>query len=198
MGTQCIGSVTFDIVPLRAGQALQAFHLRDRGDLVRVHASVIAPNSDMLDRVKASVLEVLRKEYEGTDITFPVTDLSGHRARLYLLLVAETSNGYRLGRDWLFDWKVDHTKPQRAVDALVGKVTGDLRNELSHGGCVDEFLQDQLTVFQALTVGKSTVQGGKESLHTETARWVCEKILRVSFDEQGHCEGVGLTAGGEL
>jgi RNA 3'-terminal phosphate cyclase len=36
-----------------------------------------------------------------------------------------------------------------------------LQKELAHGGCVDEFLEDQIVVFQALAEGESKVDGAE-------------------------------------
>ena len=125
-----------------------------------------------------------------------VNGFSGDEKRLYLLIVAESINVYRLGRDWLFDEKINKEKPQKTVERLVGKVMDDLEMEIGHGGCVDEFLQDQLVVFQTLAEGMSVVEGRRDaSLHTKTARWVVDTILGSKFDETGCCEGIGLKAG---
>jgi RNA 3'-terminal phosphate cyclase (ATP) len=65
---------------------------------------------------------------------------------------------------------------------------------------VDEYLRDQLVVFQALAEGRSSVYGGKSkdegvllgpSLHAKTAQWVAQKMLGVDFDDEGKCEGIG-------
>ena len=111
----------------------------------------------------------------------------------------ETSNGFRLGRDWLYDEKINTEKPSKTVDKLVTKVFDDLEEELEHGGCVDEFMQDQLVVFQALSKGRSRVLGRADaSLHTQTARWVASKIVGVEFDDSGGCEGIGFKASQRL
>jgi RNA 3'-terminal phosphate cyclase (ATP) len=81
----------------------------------------------------------------------------------------------------------------------VVQVSDDLLAEMEHGGCVDEYLRDQLVVFQALADGRSTVYGGmmkdtplKPSLHARTAQWVAKEILGVEFDDKGGCEGIGF------
>ena len=74
----------------------------------------------------------------------------------------------------------------------------DLLEELAHGGSVDEFMQDQLVLFQVLAHGRAVVNYGRNkeaTLHTQTARWVAEKMLGVEFDGNGTCEGVGFKAG---
>lgn len=114
-----------------------------------------------------------------------------------MLLVAETSNGYRLGRDWLYDQKTKGFKVEETCEKLVLKVVNDLKRELKHGGCVDEHMQDQLVVFQALAAGEAAIDAGKQgaSLHTKTARWVVEKLLGVNIDNKGNCHGVGFCVG---
>lgn len=88
---------------------------------------------------------------------------------------------------------------------MVKRVAAELIGEIEHGGCVDEYLRDQLVVFQALAAGRSVVLGGKNgsvrvepSLHAKTAQWVARKILRVDFDDDGGCEGVGFAPRGKF
>lgn len=132
------------------------------------------------------------------EILFPVDESSGSEKRFYLLVVAETSNEYRLGRDWLFDEKARSLSTEQICKKLVSKVIKDLKMELKHGGCVDEYMQDQLVVFQALAVGEAEVDcdiNRKASLHTKTARWVAEQVVGVKFDGFGRCEGLGYAVG---
>lgn len=57
-------------------------------------------------------------------------------------------------------------------------------------------MQDQLVIFQALTEGSSRVETGqlKPTLHTQTAKWVTERMLGISFlsEEREGEEGEGL------
>ena len=194
-GPRSMGKVTIDITPLKVGSTLPAFDFSDRGELVKIHCSILASTTDLLKEIHESVLRWSERRHPGVEVLFPVSELTGHRARLYLLLVAETSHGYRLGRDWLVDRKLNPDNPRKTAATIVDKVTADLAQELAHGGCVDEFLQDQLTVFQALARGRSTVAAGPTSLHTETTRWVCEKVLGIAFADDGGCDGIGYVAG---
>ncbi|KAL9118903.1 MAG: hypothetical protein Q9187_004542 [Circinaria calcarea] len=197
MGTTSVGSVTLDITPLKPESSLPAFRFEDRGNLIKIHASIIAPNSAARATVRERVLDKVQRVFPDVEVLFPVDDDSRHPKRLYLLLVAETSNGYRLGRDWLFDRRVKEATMDEHAKDLVGKVVGDLSHELAHGGCVDEHLQDQLIVFQALSEGRAVVDSGKNnegSLHTQTARWVVEQMLGLEFDK-GSCDGIGFRAG---
>ena len=193
-GRATVGKVTFDITPMAQGCALPGFSCQERGHLVKIHVSTFAPNTQFRASIRERVTKALYRLDNKAKIEFAVDEDSGHNKRLYLLLVAETSGGHRLGRDWLFDEKINEEKPHRTVDRLVSKVVQDLNAELAHGGCVDEYLQDQLVIFQALAKGKSKIDGGSPSLHTLTARWVCEKMLGIDFVD-GHCEGIGFAAG---
>ena len=194
MGTTSVGSVTLDITPLKPESCIPAFRLENRGEPIKIHASILAPTSAARALVRERVLDKIQRVYPDVEILFPVDDNSRHPKRLYLLLVAETSNGYRLGRDWLYDRRImEATMDDHAKD-LVGKVVGELGRELARGGCVDEYLQDQLVVFQALSEGRAVVDTGKNdqgSLHTQTARWVVEKVLGLDFDK-GSCTGIGF------
>lgn len=91
------------------------------------------------------------------------------------------------------------------VDRAFATVAEDIRTQ----ACLDEYLRDQLVIFQALAEGRSEVFSGAEeavvrmdgkdkekgTLHTQTAEWVCNEILEVVF-KNGVCEqGVGFAGG---
>ncbi|KAL2044053.1 hypothetical protein N7G274_003576 [Stereocaulon virgatum] len=197
-GRNQVGSVTFAIEPLYSASTLPTFVFQDRGSLAKVHVSILVPGVSIRNIVRNMVTTKLLAFYPDIDILFPVDEDSRSDKRLYILLVAETSNGYRLGCDWLFDMKSKGSAVEQKCERLVSKVIKDLKRELEHGGCVDEYMQDQLVIYQALVVGRAQVDGGKGkegTLHTRTARWVAEQILGLNFDEAGQCEGVGLVVG---
>ncbi|KAF8502448.1 RNA 3'-terminal phosphate cyclase [Gautieria morchelliformis] len=83
----------------------------------------------------------------------------------------------------------------------------ELARNLKHGGCVDDYLQDQIIIFMALAKGKSTVATGPLTMHTKTAVWLAEKLSGAKFqieDEHGtartilSCEGIGLASSSSL
>lgn len=201
-GTTQLGSVTYTITPLR--QQLPPFNLTKRGTIKSVQATIIAPRDteqhfcDELDLAFTNLES--RISTQPTDIDFDVTfEDSKHPKRFYLLLVATTSTDMKLGRDWLFDQAIRQGKSEHVVSTIVRKVAGDLMQEIDHGGCVDEFLRDQLIVFQVLARAGSHVDVGKStlSMHALTARWVAEQIVGVRFLDDGSCEGIGYCPRGE-
>lgn len=140
-----------------------------------------------------------------------------HPSQLYILLVAHTSTGFRLGRDALFGTHKDETVSgrgkqsgggkskqtmedrirklvKRCVDELMEELDdSDLGHELGNRGPLDVHMRDQVVVFEALgRVDSGRKRGGKDSrmqkkdekhwsLHTKTARWVCEEVLGIDW-----------------
>jgi RNA 3'-terminal phosphate cyclase (ATP) len=203
-----IGSATFVVTPIKS--TLPAFNLVDRGEIVHVKATIIAPKSTEWNwREELGLMFGRRSErFFGFNTTPSTDDLetsfedSHHEKRYYILLVATSSMGVKLGRDWLYDQAVRPGKTERIIPTMVKKVSDDLLAEIEHGGCVDEFSRDQLVVFQALAEGKSRVDGGKRgeerlepSLHARTAMWVAEGMLGTEWDGEGGCVGFGFGNG---
>ena len=197
-GRSEVGSVTFNIEPLPSASVLPTFSFQDRGGLAKVHVSVLAPEATARRSIRDKATAQLLAYNSEIEIMFPVDENSGSDKRLYLLLVAETSNGYRLGRDWLFDEKARGLSTDQVCEKLVSKVMKDLKKEMRHGGCVDEYMQDQIVVFQALAAGKAEIDFGNDreaTLHTKTARWVTDQVVGAGFDDLGRCKGLGYAVG---
>lgn len=204
-GRTCLGSATFSITPLNT--ALPAFNLTERGPIISVHATIIAPSQAEQDfRDNLDLMFEKRQFRLFVDAQDPSISISfspsHHEKRYYLLLVATSSAGVKLGRDWLYDGGVRAGKANLIVPNIVRKVSDDLLAEIAHGGCVDEWMADQLVVYQALAEGASRINHGRKgdrkveaSLHAKTAVWVAETVAGARFDGEGGCEGVGFHPG---
>ena len=201
-GRSEIGSVTFDIAPLPPTFVLPTFSFQHKGELIKVHVSILAPKAKTRNSIRDEMTAQLLAYNPDIEILFPVDENTGSEKRLYLLIVAESSNGYRLGRDWLFDGRTrGGSITEQVCEKLVSKVIKDFKREMEHGGCVDEYMQDQLVVFQTLAAGKAEVDygiGQEATLHTKTARWVAEQVVGATFDEVGRCQGLGYAVGGDV
>lgn len=198
-GRNEIGAVSFKITPLTKGSCLPAFRLTERGTITQITARILGTRS--------SEKRFYRELAKAVEVAFPDVDLelhfepSGHEKRLYLLLIADTSNGLKLGRDWLYDRRI--SSEEHVISEIVSKVVHDVLAETSHGGCVDVYMRDQIAVFQALAKGKSEVFGGRSetneplesSLHAQTAQWVSNEMLGVRWSDVSSCEGIGYAAG---
>ncbi|KAF2276283.1 RNA 3'-terminal phosphate cyclase, partial [Westerdykella ornata] len=201
-----LGCVEYEITPLRG--TLPGFRLAERGEVVHLTATFLAPKAcesqcrQVLETVvwkhRKKIFEEREVEWEQ-DVEVRFED-SGHSRRYYLLLVATTSTGMKLGRDWLHDGRaVKAGREETTIKMMVEKATKELISEVAKGGCVDKYLRDQLVVFQALAEGRSEVFAGdegsgkgEEDLHARTAQWVASRVLGVDFDEGGGCDGVGF------
>ncbi|KAK3832847.1 MAG: RNA 3'-terminal phosphate cyclase/enolpyruvate transferase [Linnemannia gamsii] len=204
-GGSQIGTATFDITPLPTGSCLAAFALTDRGAIAHIEATILGPKA-IQDTFQREVATSLASNFHGVSTTITFED-SGHHSRLYLLLVARSVNGHLLGRDWLYDRKTRGGELKGPIEQIVRQVVQQLQMEIEHGGCVDEYLRDQLVVFSALAKGKCRIDAGqcgegealKGSLHTRTAHWVAAQMLAVTVEEDGSIvEGIGLEAGSSL
>ncbi|KAF2838218.1 RNA 3'-terminal phosphate cyclase [Patellaria atrata CBS 101060] len=210
-GRVSLGEIQFEIEPLPPNKPFPAFNLENRGEITDIKATFLVPpvcethaREELKSTIRSRLGKLLQNPQGQVNISVSFED-SGHPKRLYLLLVATTSNGHELGRDWLYDGKLKGVDTSTealfvAASRLVSRVVGDLATELSHGGCVDEYMRDQIVVFQALAEGVSHVDVGKmedgrsvkPSLHTRTAWWVAEQMLGTTFDGDGKVEGVGF------
>ena len=204
-----------------SGFALPAFEVIQRGEVEKIYIKIVA-GENPVENLRIQLTNTIAEHF-GNELPVEVLEVedSGDARRLYVLLVAHTSNGWRLGRDFLGSGKnpKNPSEEQKIVGNACQTVVRDLKNEVKRGGCVDEFMQDQLVIFQALAQGRSCVDGGQDgvetveddeecgddagSLHTRTVRWVCEKMLRkvkedVKFQPDGLCQGVGWNEKGPV
>ena len=182
IGRSDVGQVTFEISPLTIN-VLPSFHIPRCGSVTCVHVTILAVDSSARQAIKAEVTAQLHRALPAAAINFLSEGDSGGPKRTYLLMVAETESGCRLGRDWLYEGnsieagrsrkKAQVSDFSKQAKDLVNRVIVDLQTELAHGGSVDSFMQDQLVIFQTLAQGTSTIDHGSlpETLHTLTARW---------------------------
>jgi RNA 3'-terminal phosphate cyclase (ATP) len=214
-GTPQLGSARFQFIPLPVGQALNApAWPTERGTITEIAISIIVPGY-ATSALKNSLLFRISLVFPGVETYFHLVEDSRHKARFYTLLVAHTSTGLRFGRDWLYDRKIKDRTAEELGSEIAQKVVHDLDTELKKGGLVDEYLQDQLVVFQALAAGSSSMPEtsaalssskvrvdptdgpfGDGSTHTTTARWVTSELLpHAKWIDNGRlCDGVGWKA----
>jgi RNA 3'-terminal phosphate cyclase (ATP) len=194
-----IGSITVTVKPLPIVTRLQAWSLTDRGPIKKIEVYGLVPES-WKDRLEHEVIVNVGKTFGNTmKLDFK---LEPNPNVYYLLLVAVSENGHRLGRDKLWEAgtknKIDKIPANMAKSAVL-----QLEKEMKHGGCVDEYMRDQLVVFQALAEGKCEVDVGEDedgpvqpSLHAQTVQWVTEEILGARWKKNRGCDGVAFMVGG--
>jgi len=207
-GNQAMGSITFTIKPLPLYSCVPAFTLDERGDIEHVEATIVAPKSYETE-FRNELSKVLSTHHEtlfGTrspsiNIEF---EISGYSKGIYLILVATTTTKVKLGSDWQYDLDQKGNGLLDVVPTTVKRAVDKLVTEVKHGGCVDEYMRDQLVVFQALAKGKGHIDGGltadskplQPSLHALTAQWVASEMVGAKFNNnKGTYDGIGLAAG---
>ncbi|ORY60503.1 RNA 3'-terminal phosphate cyclase-domain-containing protein [Pseudomassariella vexata] len=160
-GPQQRGCVWFEIHPIPRGQSLKLKEPWDKpttaADLQRKHidVSIVAPHS-MHEPLQTSLAQDLNVLFPDIDIQFVVVEDSGHDARMYVFLVAHSRTGLRWGRDWLYNASRRRKTAAELGAEMSRKVAKDLYGEIAVRGVVDEYLQDQLVVFQVLAEGRSS------------------------------------------
>lgn len=211
-GTQETGSVKLQFIPLPLGKSLKEPEWpTERGTITKIDVSILVP-SYIQQSLKRTLIFETDLVFPGVEVAFVAVEDSRHKARMYSLLVAHTSTGLRFGRDWLYDKKTKNKDADQISTEIAQKVVDELDTDLRKGGLVDEYLQDQLVIFQALAMGTSTIPGTSEALvsdsyntdktdepfgdgstHTTTARWVASQLLpQAKWIDKGRiCEGVG-------
>ncbi|KAK2021704.1 RNA 3'-terminal phosphate cyclase [Colletotrichum zoysiae] len=164
LGPQSRGSVVLTFKPLGPGQPLR---LLDPGaaweegppgsEVARVDVSMIVPSRIHAD-LQNALAGALATALPGAEVDFKVVEDSGHDARVYVLLVARSDSGLSWGRDVLTSIPKKGRQQGGPVASLVSrKVVGDLVKELAvPRSTTDEFLQDQLVIFQALAEGRTS------------------------------------------
>ncbi|KAK1763607.1 EPT/RTPC-like protein [Phialemonium atrogriseum] len=161
------GHVRVRVWPLRVGETLRPTTAGlggegGRREVTAVDVSVVAP-AHMHADLQGALFRDLDVLFPGAGARLEVLGDSGLDCRIYVLLVAR-SGTLRWGRDILTSApKKGNAKGKgkgkggaSLSDSIAGKVCKDLYEEVALGGVVDEFLQDQLVVFQALAEGETS------------------------------------------
>lgn len=207
-----IGEVKFVVKPVELGRYLEAPEWpMEKGSVSKIDVSLVVPRQ-MQEVLRKALIFKLGLVFPDVEANFKIVEDSKHDARIYTLLVAHTSTDLRFGRDWLYDHKTKNRSVDEIATEIAQKVVDELDAELRLGGVVDEYLQDQLVVFQALAEGRSNIPRtvgtlssdgtredrteepfGEGSLHTTTARWVASQLLSQTrwFDGGRVCAGAG-------
>jgi len=154
------GAVWLRVRPLGLGRTLQLTEAAKRGygagdfEVKAVDVSVLAPMHmhEGLQRALFRDLEVL---FPDVEVHVKVLEDSVKDARIYVLLVAR-SETLRWGRDILTSAPKKGKGGEKLNDNISKKVCKALYEEVETRGVVDEFMQDQLVIFQALAEGETS------------------------------------------
>ncbi|KAI0522184.1 RNA 3'-terminal phosphate cyclase-domain-containing protein [Xylaria bambusicola] len=162
IGPATQGTIWLKFQPIPPGQTLKVVEpwntKRQKGelDIKRIDISILVP-AGVREPLEEKMAERLYHQLQATDINFILNEDSGHDARMYALAVAHSETGLRWGWDFLYDrrWKKKHATT--LAEEIAQVVSSRLWEQLVvHPAAVDEYLQDQLVVFQALAEARTT------------------------------------------
>ncbi|KAJ3741977.1 RNA 3'-terminal phosphate cyclase domain-containing protein [Lentinula detonsa] len=196
------GEVLFSVTPL--SQCLKSFGLLERGNVRCIKG--IAHFAKLPGHIGPSMVDGAKKLLsvrlaEDSSSSIPI-EIQSRRERndntvgagSGVVLWAELEGGGIIGGSAVGTKGID-------ASLLGEKAAQDLLRGLDAGGCVDEWLEDQIIIFMALAEGDSAILCGKGELqlHTRTAIWVAEQLTEARFNteqlESGHtiirCKGIG-------
>lgn len=193
------GEVIVEANPI---SSLRSVELLDRGNVVQVtgRAFVAGTLPVRLAHVMADTArDIIRQKHKNIPVKIEAVKDSDQAAfgnGSGIILVAETSAGCLLAGSGLGSRGVEAEKV--GADAA-----SELLRNIDAGGCIDDFLQDQIIILMALAHGKSLVRVGQITLHTQTSIHVMQLLTKAMFvihkesDSVNviECDGIGLDNG---
>mmetsp|Transcript_25682 Transcript_25682/g.31637 ORF Transcript_25682/g.31637 Transcript_25682/m.31637 type:complete len:411 (+) Transcript_25682:65-1297(+) len=181
------GVVDFSVLPWfqRSHEPLNHVILLERGNVIS-----ISINSFYSGKVPRSVAEAMthsaldlilqnRPQLEELTKVIPTVNIVEHTAAVGsgsgIIIVAKTSTNCIFGGSALGN--------KRTNPGITGKnAAQELINALISGGCVDDWLQDQLILFMCLAQGESKILTGSLTLHTRSAIEVASMMTNAKFE----------------
>ncbi|SPQ19086.1 bab71127-7a3c-4b5e-a230-4f387d9e332e [Thermothielavioides terrestris] len=180
-GKQQRGAVKFVFTPLKPGETLKfqgdaaAYGGGESQPTVRdvtaIDVSIIVP-AQLHEELAEELEDALLGMFDNAEVNFKKIEDSGADSRIYVFAVARAGK-LRWGRDWLGASQNAKSKNSNRSKAGLSKtISRQLANDLYEevtAGVVDEYLQDQLVVFQALAEGRTSFPRGEDRNRLERA-----------------------------
>uniref|UniRef100_A0A672G350 RNA 3'-terminal phosphate cyclase n=1 Tax=Salarias fasciatus TaxID=181472 RepID=A0A672G350_SALFA len=144
------------------------------GGVVSVSVQPIRQLQPVVMETRGGVARITGTAFVAGVLPIKVTLMLMLKLTLMAVRLAVTTGGCLLASSALGKRGVS---PEQVGVAAAEALLGNLR----HGGCVDDFLQDQLVIFMALASGRSRIRTGPPTLHTRTAIHVAEALTKAKF-----------------
>ncbi|XP_057696331.1 RNA 3'-terminal phosphate cyclase isoform X2 [Corythoichthys intestinalis] len=186
---------------VRALKELRPVTMLDRGIICKIHGRAytagVLPFKLARDTAAAAA-RTIRRQIRELDVDIQaVREDKAFGNGNGIIVIAESSTGCLFAGSAL-------GKRGASADKIGTEAAEMLLDNIGHGGCVDQFLQDQLIIFMALAKGTSRIRTGAVTLHTRTAIHVAQQMTQAKFtitkceDELNvnyivECEGSGVT-----
>eukprot|EP01133_Synstelium_polycarpum_P012293 gene12293-14411_t len=195
------GKMTVITRPMK--EPLQPIVMLDKGNLTGIKIVVNFTSTriglQVADRIMHAARKMIKRDYKKVPIEEVIYDTAkftfGDGTSIFITATTDTGCIYGASANGAIGVPAE-TVGENAANSLL--------SDLQHGGCVDEYLQDQLIIFMALAKGKSQIKSGPLSMHSQTsihfttlmtgAKFTVEPVLDKLQGEDTYlitCEGVG-------
>ncbi|XP_072919496.1 RNA 3'-terminal phosphate cyclase [Hemitrygon akajei] len=195
------GEVRVKVSPIKL---LTPINMTERGTIKKIYGRAFVAGVlpfKLASEMTSAAIRCIRKELR--DIYINIVPVQEPKDKAFgngngIIVFAETSTGCVLAGSAL-------GKKGVSADRVGIEAAEMLLMNLRHGGCVDQYLQDQLIIFMALANGVSRLRTGPLTLHTQTAMHFAELLTKAKFtvnkisdQESGsgtcviECEGIGM------
>lgn len=158
---------------------LPPIQLTERGEVDRISIRAFHAGKchrSVAERMASAAKQHLEAHIPGLDISSEIVfEEQSIGSASGILVTATTDAGCKFGGSALGSPK---TKPSQTGLVAANEIIAALNS----GGCVDEYLQDQLICYMALAEGVSEMTIGSLELHTNTAIWLAEKCTGAAFE----------------
>jgi len=174
--------------------------ITERGNVVSVTSYSFVSgviSADVADRISRAAEAKVKSHFgdEKIEYKFEAAHESAQQAfgeGVAIIIYAKTDKGCIIAGSALGE-------PGKKSEIVGEEAANLLITNLLHGGCVDEFLQDQLILFMALAKGYSKVLVGPLTLHTKTSILFAGSLTGAKFTVTEHeqtnlieCQGIGF------
>ncbi|XP_069794106.1 RNA 3'-terminal phosphate cyclase [Narcine bancroftii] len=192
-------------IKLSPTKLLSPINMTERGIITKIHGKAFVAGVlpfKLANEMASAAIRCIKKELH--DIYVNIQPVQEPKEKAFgngngIIIFAETSTGCVLAGSAL-------GKRGVSADRVGSEAAEMLLINLRHGGCVDQYLQDQIIIFMALASGVSRVRTGPLTLHSQTAIHFAEMLTKAKFtvnkindQESGserciiECEGIGMT-----
>ncbi|KAJ3494928.1 hypothetical protein NLG97_g3758 [Lecanicillium saksenae] len=159
------GSITLTMHPVPKGEKLhysppKRYIYPESYDVKTINITMVAP-VHAHEQLQGRLFRNLGELYPDAELQMKLIEDSGSNSKWNVLLVAESRDGIRWAKDVLLGMPKKMKSVDTFVKQLASSVCRNLYDEITLGGQVDEHLQDQLVVVQALCDGYSTFPRGE-------------------------------------
>ena len=176
------GATILNIVPLNSESQLKPIDITSKGTLLDLPTCYIHGycEKNYLDDIITEISNLIKCNFDTTEVDIISTENSKNQIIGFSLIAKTTTNCYINGSAVLYiNIKKNY---KNLLKSIVNYGVNQYNKQLNDSDlCVDEYLQDQLIIFMALTKGISKIKTGKITLHTKTSIYFSELMTNARF-----------------